>query len=184
MTVRDQAAGRRYARAALELALAQGSADALREDLRGVAALLEAGGELAAVLIHPALPGERKKAVLERLLAERASALARRLLALLAERGRIALLPAVADAYEALLNAERGVAVAEVASAVPLAAAQLRALGGALRAATGRETELRPRLAPELIGGLRVELDGKVYDGSLRARLAALRDALRAGRPG
>jgi F-type H+-transporting ATPase subunit delta len=180
---RDLAAARRYARAALEVAPEPDAADALREDLRGVRGLLAAASELADVLVHPGLPADKKQAVLERLLEKRASPLGRRLLGLLAERGRIALLPAVAQAYEELLNARRGVVVAEVVSAVPLASAQLEALGGALAQVTGRRAELRARVVPEVLGGLRVELDGKVYDGTLRARLAALRQALQAGRP-
>jgi F-type H+-transporting ATPase subunit delta len=177
---RDVAAARRYALAALEIALKAGTADALRDDLRGARALLSRSAELAEILSHPAVPAEQRRAVLERLLRKRASELGGRLLGLLAERGRIGLLPAVADAYDELLNAERGVVVADVVSATPLDQSQLRALAGALRQVSGRDTELRPRVVPEVLGGLKVELDGKVYDGTVRARLAALRERLSA----
>jgi F-type H+-transporting ATPase subunit delta len=70
------------------------------------------------------------------------------------------------------------VLAAEAVSAVPLDEAQTRAVTEALRAAAGREIDLRARVDPRLLGGMLVEMEGRTYDGSVRARLVALRRAM------
>src|SRR6185503_16272356 len=98
-----------------------------------------------------------------------------------AERRRLELLlPAIVRAYGALWNARRGVASAEAVSARPLEDAERRALVAALEKATGLGIELDTREDPSLLGGLLVHVAGRSYDGSVRARLPALRARLTA----
>jgi ATP synthase F1 delta subunit len=94
------------------------------------------------------------------------------------ERDRLDLLPMVAAAYAKLWNAHRGVVAAEAVSAVPLDEAQTRAVAQALGRATGREVDLSSRVDPRLLGGMLVKMEGRTYDGSVRARLLALRRTL------
>jgi F-type H+-transporting ATPase subunit delta len=168
---------RRYARALLDVALAQGAAEGVRRGLRTAARALAAHAELRAVLEHPAVAAARKRALVEQLF-EDEHALVRRLLALLAERERISLLPDVERLFSRLWNAQRGVVEAEALSVEPLGDAQRRALEAALRKLSGRDVELTATVAPELLGGVVVRMDGRVYDGSVRGRLRALRARL------
>lgn len=183
MRVQSRGVARRYARALLDVALQQGDAEALQRELRDAAALLAREGELRAALEHPALPLEAKKKVVEAVFASRGSKLLARLMALLAERGRIALVPDIGAAFAAAWNAQRGVVAAEAVSAAPLDEGQTRAVADALRRATGKEVELTARADPALLGGLMVKMAGRTYDGSVRGRLLALRQRL-TGRAG
>jgi F-type H+-transporting ATPase subunit delta len=173
-------AARRYARALLDVAQ-QGDPAAVREDLRGVRALLERHAELAEALAHPALPAAKKRGLLRAALEQKLQAPVLRLLELLVERGRIDLLGAIESAYAALWNAQRGVAAAEVVSAAPLGAEEQRALQAALERASGLRVELTAREDPALLGGLLVRVGGRSYDGSVRGRLRALRARLSGG---
>lgn len=180
-----QGASRRYARALLDVALQQGEAEALRRDLREAAALLAAQKDLRRALEHPALPAESKKKLVEAVWRGQGSKILARLLALLAERGRMELLPAIEGHYGALWNAHRGVVAAEAVAAVPLDEGQTRAVAEALRRATGKDVELQTRADPALLGGLLVKMAGRTYDGTVRGRLRALRQRLvgQAGNP-
>jgi F-type H+-transporting ATPase subunit delta len=151
----------------------------VRGDLQGLAALLAQHRDLAGVLQNPALPGEAKKKVLAAL-AQRTKlqAVVHRLLDLLAGRDRLVLLPAIASAFEEAWNERRGVTAAEAVSAVELVPDQREALRTVLAKAAGSAVELRTRIAPEILGGLVVHMGGKTYDGSVRGRLMALREAL------
>ena len=172
-------ASRRYARALLDVALAQSDAAALRRELEAATALLGANPELRQVLGNRALAAERKKKLALAIWTEPgASVIFRRLLSLLAERDRLELLPAIASAYRALLLAHQNVAAAQVVSAVPLEKEPLAALEAALRKATGRGVEIEANLDRELLGGILVKLGGRHYDGSVRGRLKALRASL------
>jgi F-type H+-transporting ATPase subunit delta len=181
----ERGAARRYARALLDVAVQQGDPEAVRRELREAVALLAAQAELRSTLLHPALPGEARKKLVDAVWGRRASKLTARLMALLAERGRIGLLGAIEESFGALWNAHRGAVAAEAVTAVPLDEAQTRALVETLRRATGTEVELRSRTDAALLGGLVVRMAGRTYDGSVRGRLKSLRERLvgQAGNP-
>jgi len=177
MNVRAAGAARRYARALLDLALAQARGEAVRKGLRDTVRLLAEQPDLRVVLLHPAIGVEKKRAVVEQVWKGEPE-LVRRLVLLLAQRERIDLLPDVERVYSHRWNAQRGVVEAQALSVQPLDDGQQRSLVDALRKLTGREVELTASVAPEILGGLVVRMDGKVYDGSVRGRLRALRQHL------
>jgi F-type H+-transporting ATPase subunit delta len=172
-----RALARRYARALVSVA-AERSADealVLRDDLRDFASLVERSSALRATLLAPTLRAELRRRIVQALAEQaKASALLQRLLLLLAERDRLAILPALAEAFAEQLNAERGVVSAEAVSALPLAAAQQKALAAAL----GRSAEVEARVDPSVLGGLLVRVGGKTYDGTVRSQLDAMRRRL------
>ena len=142
-------------------------------------AVIAAHADLAALLAHPALSAERKKKLVGAVAARaKASDLLTRLLTLMGERDRLDLLPMVAAAYTKMWNAHRGVVAAEAVSAIPLDATQTKDVAQALGAATGREVDLQARVDPRLLGGMLVHMEGRTFDGSVRARLLALRRAM------
>jgi F-type H+-transporting ATPase subunit delta len=174
-----RALARRYARALLDAA--GGEALARRDELRAVLPLLGGHRELRRVLGDPAVGAEARRRVLSAVAeAAGASPLLRRLLDLLAARDRLSLLPDVAEAYADLANAAHGVVSAEAVTAVPLSDGQRQALAAAIAG----KVELRASVDPALLGGVVVRTGGVTYDGSVRARLAALRRRLASPGPG
>ena len=98
----------------------------------------------------------------------------------LAEAGRLGLLPEIKTQFEALRNQREGVVEVEVVSAFELSAAQLADVVQRLEKKTGRKVRAKVQLDKELIGGIKVVLGDKVIDGSARAQLSALETALKA----
>lgn len=175
MKARDRGAARRYARALLDVALAQGEDAAVAQGLRDAVLVLAGHPELQKLLSNPAVAGDRKRALVAAIWKRAGSALLQRLLELLASRERMELLPEVAQAYVAAWNAQRGVVTAEVLTAEGLDAAQSQRLAAALGRVTGRTVELQAQLDPSLLGGVLVRMEGRVYDASVRGRLRSLR---------
>lgn len=169
---------RRYARALLDVAQEQGAPEDVARELAEAIRAIDGNHELRTVLYHPAIRGEKKKAIVAAIWTQ---GLLARLLALLAERERLALLPAVAEEFERAWNERRGVASGEAVSAVPLEPGQAQALRAAIEKGLGVGVELKARVDPSLLGGLRVTLAGRTYDGSVRTQLRALRERLVAG---
>jgi F-type H+-transporting ATPase subunit delta len=184
MNAREGGAARRYARAAFELALERGQAAEVRQALDQAAATVAGHRELRLLLFNAAVSGEKKKQIVAALWPARdgAAGLAARLLALLAERHRLDLLERVAHVFGELWNAQRKVLSAELQSVLPLDDGQLNGLRAAVQRATGRDVEFKTAIDARLLGGLRLTMDGRVYDGSVRAQLAALRTRLVEGR--
>ena len=69
----------------------------------------------------------------------------------------------------------RGLVIADVTSAVELTQAQQKRLIGALAKRTGHGVELHLEVDPEVIGGLRILVDDRLYDNTTRSALKALR---------
>jgi len=99
---------------------------------------------------------------------------------ILAENGRLDLLPEIRTQFEVLRNEREGVVEAEVVSAFELSQAQLADLVQRLEKRTGLKVRAKVQLDKELIGGIKVVLGDKVIDGSARAQLGALETALKA----
>jgi F-type H+-transporting ATPase subunit delta len=178
-------AARRYARALLQVAQTRQAEDSVRRDLAETCALLEAHPELRRAMAHPAVPTARKKHVVAALFAGRDEGdVFRRFLELLADRERFELLPEVERAYGGLLNEGRGIVSAEAVTAAPLDPARGEALRQALSRLAGAGVELKTREDPRILGGVLVRLGGLTYDGTVRGRLRALREALAAAPPG
>jgi F-type H+-transporting ATPase subunit delta len=62
-----------------------------------------------------------------------------------------------------------------------LAKNQLDAIRQGLEKQTGKKVELTFDLKPELIGGIQVEIGGKLFDGSLTTQLQRIEDTLKKG---
>ena len=181
----QEGAARRYARALLDVALESGDPARLREELWSIAGLLRDQKQLALALGHPAFSADRRRALVRAILAgSGASELLGRLMELLADKGRLALLPAIAAAYEEAFNLQRGVVTAEAFTAQPLGTDERDRLAAALRAASGHEVELTARVDPATLGGVLVRMGGKTYDGTVRRQLARLRERLVLGAEG
>jgi F-type H+-transporting ATPase subunit delta len=172
---------RRYARALLDVAVAQGDTN-VAAALEELAGLFSGSAELRAVLLHPTVPVAKKTAIVGALIGRgQRSVLLDRLVTMLVERDRLELLPPIAEAYRRLWNAHRGVVEVEAVSARPLEEAESQAVSSAASRLAGKHAELRGRVDPALLGGLLLRMEGRVYDGSVRGRLRALRERL-AGR--
>jgi F-type H+-transporting ATPase subunit delta len=102
----------------------------------------------------------------------------RRMMAMLAERDRLAELPELAAAFsDQLMDANR-VLRADVVTAVPLSDASRAALTATLGRATGKSVTLHERVDPSIIGGVIARVGSFVYDASLTRQLDRMREQL------
>ena len=170
---------KRYAEALLELAGESREIDSWTAALDGVAQSLSP--EALRLLATPSFPLESRRAALERVTAEQPVGI-RALLQTLLERERIAMLPAIARAYHDLLDAREGVEKAVITTAVPLDDAAQRDIVSRLEEVSGKR--LRPTFVVDaaIQGGVIVRIGDHQVDGSVRTRLATMRQQLARGR--
>jgi F-type H+-transporting ATPase subunit delta len=176
---RRATAARRYAEAAFQIGKADGTLPAWERDL---AILREAMAdrELRALVQHPAIPYATKERILRRLLADRVAAEPLNLVLLMVRRGRPGAIDPMAERFAELLRRERGVALVEVRSALPLDEDERTALRERLREMTGEKVEISESVDEALIGGVAVRIGDRLYDASVRSRLERLRARLTA----
>jgi len=152
---------------------------AVLDGLGAVQAALEGHPELRSVMASPLL-GKKKKADILRTVVERSAIpeKAGRLLSLLVEHQRLAILGEIVKAVPEAWNERQGVLSFEVASVVPLTKGQKARLAERLAAAEGRPVSLTYRIDPGLIGGLALQRGHIIYDASLKGGLRRLRDRI------
>ena len=169
------AVAKRYARAMLALARDEGDPAGLAAALQQVAAVL-AVPSVAAVVRNPAVGLEDRRALVRRLVEDLSlPKLLESCLFLLAERQRLDIVDGLWRSYVELLDQALGRARVIVRSAVPLSEDDVEGILGVVRRLTGKEN-LIPVLEVdgELLGGIVCEVEGIVYDGSVRTHVDRL----------
>jgi len=177
----SRGAATRYARALFDIALAEGT-DLLRvqKDLGDFARLVGENDPLQRVLTNPAIPVARKRGVIEQLIARAASLqpTVAKVLLMLAERDRLAILPDVVQVFDARLMDHQKVIRARIVTAVPLPPERIAALTDGLKRATGSNVLVETGVDASLIGGAVARIGSTVYDGSITRQLERMKEAL------
>lgn len=177
MTMRGSAV--RYARALLDVAVEESIAERAEQDLARFAELFSTHPELQRALTHPAVPSASKRALAQELTGRLgASGPVAKLLGMLADRDRLALVPDLLATYRERLLEHQRVVQAEVTTAEPLPPEREGQLRDRLARATGRRVILTTRVDPSIIGGIVTRIGSVVYDGSIAAQLARMRERL------
>lgn len=169
---------RGYAQALFSVAEAEDALDAVEDELFRFARTVEGQTELRQALTDPGLPADRKRALLEDLLGERANPHTVNLLGFIVEQGRARQLTAIADELAQVAAERRQQVVAEVRTAIPLDGEVRDRLADALSKATGKKVELKTLVDPSVIGGVVARVGDQVIDGSVRRRLELARERL------
>ena len=99
-------------------------------------------------------------------------------LRMMVSRGHISALDNMVREYEELNRDYRGESTARVLSAVPLKESEAMAIRKELERRFGHTVVVECETDPSLIGGVRVEVDGKVIDGSIRNKLEQIKDVM------
>lgn len=169
----------RYARGLDRALPEEANRDEAAASLRELGKLYAAQHDLRSVLSNPAIPADQRAAVLESVLErEGAPRHVRELLHTMLRRGRISILPDVAELYSALADAHLGRAGAAITTASELSPDQAEQLRLALERFTGKSVRADFSVNPRLLGGVVTRIEGKIIDGSLRARIRRLKQSL------
>lgn len=172
----------RYAAALFELARERGALDQAAADMQALGEVIAGEPKLRQFLVNPDVEVEDKVGVLERLLQGSWSPDTRAFVQVVLGFGRAEFLGEMAGAFAELIDRERGIVRAQVRTARPLAEPLRSALRQRLEARERRTVELSEEIVPELIGGIQVILENRLFDGSIRTELADLRHRLKSVR--
>ena len=166
-----------YAQALFALGEESGSTRALGDALQEAWAVLQQYPDYMELLASPAIQkDERDRMVAEAFAAYPEYAVS--FLQLLCRRGRIRSLNDCIEAYEALYRATRHSAAAKITTAVPMTEAEKTSLVQRLHHTYGYEIVPEYVVDEAILGGMIVEMDGRILDGSLRRRLREIKEVI------
>jgi F-type H+-transporting ATPase subunit delta len=169
---------RRYALALFQLVKEQQLIDTVEEELRVVKEVFFVNKDLTAVLESPKVSREKKKAILSSAFAS-VNPLVLNTLMLLVDRHRENEITDVADAFSELANEERGIEAANVYSVRPLTDDERTALSVSFAKKIGKKSlQIENFVDSDLLGGIKVRIGNRIFDGSLRGKLDRLERTL------
>lgn len=176
------AVAKRYAQALGEVVTKPSAGldpEAVLAQIESFAALIRENAELKNVLLSPAVAVAKKHAIVAGLAGRLQFAVpVRNFLYVVIDHRRLNVLDEMCQAFREWLDDRLGIARIEVVSALAVPEEQRRGLVETFGDVTGREVRARFREDPALLGGVIVKHGSRVYDGSLRAQLRALDQAI------
>jgi len=167
-----------YAEGLLAIARAEGDVDTTKSQLADVARAISGNEELRSTLSNNLVPAAVRGQIVDDLLAGKSSDVVRALVGMIVGAGRGGQLDDIVQSFIGLAASASGREVATVRSAVALTDAQQVQLAAALKQKTGADVELQVVVDPSVVGGAVTTIGDTVIDGSLRTRLAQMREAL------
>lgn len=168
-----------YGDALYELAVSEGLEEELFRQSGEVADIFCQNPQYLSLLQNPSIPKEERLALLDAALRGGVHPYLLNFLKLLCERGKLRCYAGCAARLEERYLAAHNTLKAVAASAVPLGEVQQNTLRTRLEEITHKTVLLTCTVDPALIGGVRILLNGKVWDGTVQRRLKELGSLLR-----
>ena len=166
-----------YAQAVLAVASAESNAAQVEDEIYRFSQVLQSSEELKSTLSDASIPSTLRQQIVEDLLEGQATQTTVALVSMIVAAGMGGDIKAIADKVVGLGAESRDKAVAEVYSVVDLSSDQQQRLAAALKSATGKDVEMKVIIDESVMGGLLVQIEDEVIDGTVRTRLKQLREA-------
>jgi F-type H+-transporting ATPase subunit delta len=175
-----------YAKALFEASSQQGAQEAGLDQIEGeldaFLALVNSSREAKVALMGPAVTSKEKTAIVDEVSKKAGYQPAvKNFLSLLARKGRLPILAEIRSAWTTVrLHAEGGVS-GRLVSADPLKPEDVQGLSQAFGKKLGKKVAFQVSTDPSLLAGIKVNVNGITYDGTLRSQLQRLRDRVATG---
>ncbi len=174
------ATARRYAEAVFEIGQEQNAVERWRTDIQTLAEYLR-DRRLTFILSEPKVPFATKESILRDLLSDKVQKDALGLALVLVEQNLVELMPRVAQEFERLYDDFKNQAKATIITATPLDAQETAQLTASLQQLTGKQIMLTTEVDPSILGGVVARVGDTLIDGSVRRKLALLREQIISG---
>ncbi len=169
---------REYAEALFELALGEGNVAEVAAALDLVEREMGENPGYLAMLASPAISRENRMKALDEAFGDRVPRTVTALMKMMVSRGHAREIGEMIIHWRELLRDHRGESTARVISAVPLTEGQQQVLQQKLEKMFSRKMVLLCQVDPTLLGGIRVETEGRVLDGTLLSRLHQIKEVM------
>ncbi len=176
--MKDIVLARRYARALLDIAVERDILGKIHQEVTFFRETLEKNHDLRLFLYSQEVSSKEKKAAMERLLQDRVSNVFFNFILVLLRKNRQRLFPIIAQEFSALVDRRNKRLRAVSTTALPLDASTAAQLKSVLDKMFDADVTIENRVEPSILGGLIVNVEGRVLDGSLRSQLSRLKQRL------
>ena len=171
--------GNVYGEALYSLAMEEGLSGQILEEITALEQSFAQEPAFLRLLDAPNLTKEERCQILDDSFRGQIHGYVLNFLKLLTEKSYARHFGACCATYRNCYNEDNGILPVTAVTAVSLNENQYAALSQKLAAVTGKTIQLHNKLEPEVLGGIRLDYDGKSLDGTVQHRLEGIRKALK-----
>ena len=172
-------AGRVYGEALYDLAKAETLSAEILDEITVLADAFCQEPDFLRLLAAPSLSKDERCQILDASFNGKVHVYVLNFLKILTEKGYVRHFDDCCKAYRELYNRDHDILPVRAVSAVPLSQEQSEKLTAKLSSVTGKTVQLENRVDPEVLGGIRLDYDGKCLDDTVSHRLDAVRNLLK-----
>lgn len=165
----------RYAQALFDLSVERGEVEVARKDMELLLAVCNENAGLKQMLSSPVINADKKISVMRALFSDKISKLSMAFVEIIIRKRRESLLFQIAGKFGELYLEYNNIKTARITSAVPLQEEVRGELVSLLEEQTGSQIRLTEVVDAEIIGGLIVKIENRLFDDSIRKKLQNLR---------
>ena len=169
---------KRYAKSLLDLSIEQKNVDAIAKDMAFVDLVCRENRDLRQLLSNPIINHDKKLTVLKRVFEGKVNEVVIRFFEIMSRKNREEVLYETADAFKELYNEHKGIAIAELTTAVPVDSKLKEQFVSFAADKTGKKVELKEQINEELIGGYSLKIGDLLMDASVSSKLNAIKREL------
>ncbi len=169
---------KRYGGSLYDLAAEEGLEQDILNDVEGCAKIMAENPDYLHLLSMPNLPKKERCGLIDEAFANQVHPYVVNFMKILCENGTLRELRGCAREYRLRYNDAHGIVEATAIAAVPLSEENRAHLEAKLCAMTGKTVQLETKVDPSVLGGIRLDMEGARMDGTVQARLDALRRSI------
>ncbi len=166
----------RYAKSLIDLAIDNDKLEKVVEDVRLLKNATEQR-DFYLLIKSPIVKSDKKLKIFNAIFEERIDSLSSSFFEIIIKKGREKFLPEIADEFIEQYRELKNITIAKVTTAIPITESQVLRIKSELvklGVATGT-VELETTVDPEIIGGFLLEIKDRLYDASVKSKLANLK---------
>jgi ATP synthase F1 delta subunit len=168
-------AGDLYGQSLYDLAAEENLTEKILGEMETVRGILRENPDYITLLSEPSVPKNERLSLVDQAFDGSLEAYHLNFIKILIEKGLLREYSACYKRFRKSYNEAHGIADALVTTAVKLSDAQLSQLREKLEKISGKKVLLEQKTDPDILGGVRVDLEGQLFDGSVKGRLSELR---------
>ena len=164
-----------YGGSLYDLAAEEGLETRILGELDEVQQLLKQNPDYLRLLSTPSVLNRERCGLLDEVLRDQVHLYGLNFVKILCEKGTLRELSGCARAYRVRYNQAHGILEATATTAVAMTEQQAKSLHEKLEKLTGKTIDLKTKVDPAVLGGIRLDIEGTELDGTVQNRLASLR---------
>jgi ATP synthase, F1 delta subunit len=168
-----------YGKAMFEAARDVNKVDLILDELKSVNEILQQEPEFREFFNTPVLSGPEKKKVVENIFTGQISDETLNFLMILIDKRRTASFGRIVREYQKLVEQDLGISLGTILSVEPLTDIQLSSFNEKTGNLLKKNVKLVNKLEPSILGGVKIFIEGKVIDASVRKQLQDLEGRIR-----